>query len=299
MAAKESVRHHYISRFLMRPFSYDTDRVFYFDKASNAVKMRDISGLFMGKNLYRDETHFPDDPTKIEDDFSKLEDKAARIIRQFRESDEVMITVEEAEILKVFFALMSLRAERVKDMFSENMKQENKAFYAHYRKDESFVDMWRRNISEIVKCKSPAEVIKNPKIDEPFRLFIHRDSIGIAGTYFTIIQSGESREFILGDAYPTVVDDGFIPMYAIFPISPQRAIMLCYDGVTFAKLEMLGLKKKSFFQHPRKLEDGTMRIHTGVMDDEDVNRVNKRIFDASEEGVLIHEPGRLDFGFDI
>ncbi len=65
----------------------------------------------MEKNLYRDDQNHSSDPITIEKDLGKLEQKATTVLKRFLPSEsqeEVIITRKEDELLKLFFAVMSM-----------------------------------------------------------------------------------------------------------------------------------------------------------------------------------------------
>ena len=302
MSTSEPIRHHYIPRFLLRPFSFKEERVLYYDKKLGETSVKNIADVFMAKNLYRDTLHHPEKPTKIEEDFSKYEDRVAKIVKKFLDSDDVLISKEESEALKLFFAIMGFRAQRVKEAFGSNIKAENKKFYGKYLEvNEDYVDLWTRNIGELVNCRSINDVLVNPNIDDPIKTFMKRDVIGLVGTYFAIVQCDETEEFILGDSYPIdVFSEGLggsrFTLYSVFPISPRRAILQVANRSLDAPLGVLGLTKKSYFQRPRFQQDqDIMKIHVGQMRTEDIKEINKMIFKAATVGIIMKSKKSMDW----
>jgi hypothetical protein len=301
MSADNPIRHHYIPRFMIRPFCYDERHVYYCNKATKIITEQDIYNVFMTRNLYRDEKLHPDNPTKIEKDLARYEQQASDIIKRFREEDEISITAEENESLKLFLAIMGFRADRVRRSFGEHSAPEFRDFYSRYlKKDEDYIELWKRNLGIIVNCRSYEEVKNNSFVDEPFKLFMKRDIVGFSGKYFSVIQSSQDEEFILGDSYPVdmtgVTELGIqMPMYSIFPISPNRTILLAAYGVSNAPRDVLGLKKKSFFQRPTLSADQKLyRIHVGNIDADDVKVINEMIWDASSEGIVLRNSNYMD-----
>lgn len=292
MAANNPIKHHYIPRFLMRPFSAEGMQVSYFDKEKKTVKTRDIGDVFMERNLYRDETHHSDDPTQIEKDLAVFECEVAPILNRFVNNDDIEISAEEEEKLKVFFFIMGFRGEHVKRAFSTDIKEQNVRYYGKFLRDEDYIDFWRRNLGEIVKCRTIAEIMSSKAIDQPMKIFAQRDMIGVlpAYTYFTVIQS--DGDFILGDGYPTEVtgDNDFgmnVPLFSIFPISPDRAILQCHYGVIYTPRSVLGLSKKEFLREivvPAGSKSKPIPIRNVAP--EDVKMINRMVFNAAEEGIV-------------
>ena len=147
MSADNPIKHHYIPRFMIRPFCYDERHVYYCNKKTMEVSEQDISDIFMTRNLYRDEKQFPGNPTKIEKDLARYEQQASDIIKRFREEDEISIAAEENESLKLFLAIMGFRADRVRRSFGEHSAPEFRDFYSRYlKKDEDYIELWKRNL---------------------------------------------------------------------------------------------------------------------------------------------------------
>ena len=296
MSAGNPIRHHYIPQFMIRPFSYDGRHVYYCDKKTMEISELDIANVFMTRNLYRDEKQYPKDPTQIEKDLARFERQASEIIQRFREADEITISAKENELLKLFFAIMGFRADRIEKSFRDNPDPGFRDFYSRYlKKDEDYLELWKRNLGIIVNCRSFEELWNDPCVDNPIKLFMRRDIIGLFGLYFTVVQSSD-EEFILGDGYPVdvtgITQFGIqMLMYSIIPISPQRTILLASNGVTSVPREILGLKKKAFFRHPLELMNQKQyKIHIGNVDADDVKGINETIWKASSQGVVFKNP---------
>ena len=66
------------------------------------------------------------------------------------------------------------------------MSEESRVFYSKYQVDEDFSDFWKRNLSNLVNCRSLREVMNHKGIDVPIKIFFCRDTFGYFGRYFTI-----------------------------------------------------------------------------------------------------------------
>lgn len=135
MISKEPIRHHYIPQFILRNFCFDEDRhqLFYFDKKTSTLSIKQTRDIFMVKNLYRDEINNSNDIMKIEKDMAQFESEAAKIITgRFLKEDEISISLEEDERLKLFFAIMGFRSKLTSKTFSAETSDENKVFYSTY-----------------------------------------------------------------------------------------------------------------------------------------------------------------------
>lgn len=119
------------------------------------------------------------------------------------------------------------------------MSEESRVFYSKYQADEDFSDFWKRNLSNLVNCRSLREVMNHKGIDVPIKIFFCRDTFGYFGRYFTIAERRGPLDFVISDTYPTVIsgvmDSGMkLEMYSMFPISPERVLLLASEGVQWA-----------------------------------------------------------------
>ena len=287
MVNNEPIRHHFIPQFIIRSFGIGSMHIQYYDKLQRRESYREIREVFMGQYLYRDDRHHPDNLMQIETDLGEFEREMAPVIKRFVNDADIVITKEEDEKLKLFFSIMGFRAKSVSKSYSTNIKQITKAYLGKYLQDEEYIDLWRRNLGLLAKCRSCEEVLSNSAIDKPIRDFVRRDMKGYHGTYFAVVQSDDSEEFVLGDVYPTEVRYGEFPMYEVFPISPSRAILQCWDGIIKdVPPSERGLSKMACFQHPKEDAAGSLRIHIRNIDVNDLNEINRMVFNAAEEGIV-------------
>lgn len=286
-------KHHYIPRFLIRPFCDEKGLMTYEDKKTGIVSKKRPEEVFMSRNLYRDTINNPRNPVQIEDDLSHFEEEASRIIKKFYEDNEVTITCEEEERLKVFLAIMGFRAERTQQYFSQ-ANEEDEEFYSFYQEDGNLADFWKRNLGALVNCRSIEEVMRHKHIDSPIKMFIKRDIIGISGTYIMAVEREGTEDFLLSDCYPLVVEGSAeiglkLQEYFVFPISPQRAIMIVYHGVENAPKAGTGFGGR-FFQEPTISEDGKiLKIRIKKIHDDNVKSINKMIYENATEGVVVQK----------
>lgn len=244
----------------------------------------------MSKHLYRDEINSPDDPTKMEHDFSVFEREVSSIIKKFLYDSEIMLDMDEDFKLRLFFALMGFRSKRVKDHFEKQLSGDSEQFYSRYQSNRDFEDFWKRNLSRLVCCRSIQEVLEHEEIDEPIKVFFMRDTMGITGMYFTVVERYESEEFIIGDTYPVVVT-GLLPndfplhIYSIFPISPKRIVLMVENGAEETPREVLGFRQ-SILQVPKMNLNGTYRIRVKKMYAEEVKLINQKIIKEAKVGCI-------------
>ena len=109
MNKHEPIRHHYVPRFLLKPFCFEGTKINYYDKKAGTFSVKDIKNVFVEKNFYRDDINNGNDPMKLEKDFSKFESDVSRIFRKFLIGKDIIISVEEYEEMQFFFALMMFR----------------------------------------------------------------------------------------------------------------------------------------------------------------------------------------------
>ena len=76
-------------------------------------------------------------------------------------------------------------------------------------------------------------------IDVPIKIFFCRDTFGYFGRFFSIAERRGPLDFVISDTYPTVIsgamDSGMkLEMYSMFPVSPERVLLLASEGVQWA-----------------------------------------------------------------
>ena len=254
----EAIKHHYIPQFILRNFCFKDKLLYYYNKNTNKVSIKRTDEIFMMHNLYRDEINCADNPTEIEIKLSKFENEVARIINnKVLNTNEIRLSEYDENRLRLFIAVMAFRNKRVFEWFGSNMTSSNKEFFKSFQKDENFIDLWKRNLSYIVDCRSLQEVAKHNKIDLPFKYYMIRDGfidyevvdgdllkllINNAGymlqfmKYFVVIERRGEKDFVIGDNYPPQVlgelDNGkSLHLYTICPISPSRSVLLVSMGI--------------------------------------------------------------------
>lgn len=290
----EPIRHHYIPQFLLRNFSYDAGKrfVYYYDKKKKSLEEKQIRDVFMAKNLYRDEHNFPDLPTKIEGALAKYEGEVAPILQEkILAADEILLTVEEDAKLKLFFAVMGFRSKGTCRFFEKNMTDAAKEMYRRYQKDGDYTDLWKRNLSHIVTCRSIDEVLRHPEIDEPFKLFCRRDTEYIRGMHFAAAESAESEFFIIGDTYPVVISASpdrkhWLHLYSVFPLSPRRVLLLVSDGAEGAPQSVTNLRECVLRPPYPNSETGRLRMRVKKLCPEEIRHLNGEILHNAYDGVV-------------
>lgn len=291
----EPIRHHYIPQFILRNFSADRKHLNYYDKSARSITVKETREIFMSPNLYRDEINHPGDWARIEKDFGNFEREIAGILSgSFLSDDDVIINIEEYEELKLFLALMGVRSLRTSKAFAKN-NPSNRQFYKEFQKNGDLTDMWKRNLGYLVNCRSLREVEEHSLIDDPFKMFMHRDVVGYIGRYISIVKSREPFEFVISDAYPTVIygqlPNGIpIELYSIFPISYNRVLLFPCIGAEGAPASIREMRE-CIFTPPSAIDNMRLKLRARALYEEEVGFINKQIFSNAETGVAFRSDG--------
>jgi hypothetical protein len=205
-----------------------------------------------------------DDPVKIEKDLAQYENEASVLIKKFRDCDEVYLTKDEDYSLKLFLSIMSFRSERTREFFESEMKESDKEFYGPYQENGDFKDFWIRNLGYLVNCRSFDYIYKHPHIDDAVKAWMMKNTTGLFGTYFVLAERRGSEEFIIGDDYPIDIwgeseDHQKREFYSIFPLSPDRALFLVYNGVQWVAPAVRGFDM-DFLKQPMVAKDGRSEV---------------------------------------
>lgn len=275
----EPVKHHYIPQFILRNYVVNASgQVIFHDKATGKERLLDTRSIFMARNLYRDEEDFPDNPVQIEEDLARYERQISQLLRYSFISDfDFTISSDDAEALKLFIAIMGFRSLRTSVSFT----------------GRKAADYWKRNLSVLVKCRSLHEVLSHGEIDDAIKVFMMRDSWGLAGRFISVVES-PNGEFILSDAYPVDVSGSLpnntpVPMYSIFPISPRRAILLACKGVQAAPRSVLHFRELVFYEFPCK--EGRIKIRVKKLFPEEIQYINSVVLKEADQGYILPSSG--------
>ncbi len=246
----------------------------------------------MQKNLYRDEINHLDVPTQIEKDLAKFEGEAAKIIKKFQLGNEIVITDRENESLLLFLAIMGLRSYNTFKSFF-NPKSDSKEFYTNWQRDGDLVDFWKRNLGLIVRCCSLKEVLNQPNIDEPFKIFMTRDMFGTFGKYFIVLERRGNEDFLIGDCYPVVTRGDFLNLHLFdyYPLSPSRILIVASNGVEGAPQSVK--KFKDDILKPPRRQFGTITIRVKKIYESAVLEINEDIIRHSRIGLAFQDYERV------
>ena len=288
------IKHHYIPRFLLRPFSFGNELLHYYDKKTKTIKDRKIEETFMERNLYRDSFNNPENPVILEHFFSRYEGEVAKIIAKFRTDDEIILRREDEDALKLFLAIMPFRSAQTRKEFSENNSELFKEYYSLYNKAGDLEDFWKRNLEYLAQCRSWKEVFDSNDIADPIKIFMQRDADGFFGSSFMVAERRGNEEFIFGDAFPAVVNGvpqngGMMPFISFFPISPERVLIMITNIMKDAPNCVFGFDKE-LFKFPNYCDGWNASRHkVRKVYEDDVKKINSIIADSSTEGYLLRD----------
>ncbi|MBD5158626.1 MAG: DUF4238 domain-containing protein [Butyrivibrio sp.] len=300
MMHKEPIRHHYIPQFILRNFCFDENKKYlhYFDKKTSQLYKRKIEETFMVRNLYRDNINNPDEPTKIEKDLARFESEVSKIITdRFLKEDEISITYEEDDKLKLFFAIMAFRSKITSNKFGIEASDESKRFYSMYQTDGNLSDFWKRNLGYLANCRSLREVLNHKEIDMPIKIFFRRDTFGFFGLYFIVAERRGPFEFIISDVYPTVItgvtDYGFENhLYSIYPISPDRVILIASNGID-ACPKSVAVFSDEVLKKPKVNRENKLLIRVKKIYENDVKYINSVQIKEAYDGFAFKDRNKI------
>lgn len=240
----------------------------------------------MEKELYNSNFVNPNNPSQIEKDFAKYEQEIGYLIKtKILNKHEISLTLKEEASLRFFCSLLAFRSKNAVDIFS-NLSDESKAMYSKYQDDGNFVELWKRNLSVLVKCRSFDDVVENDSIDKPIKGFMMRDCFGIFGKYFVFFEKRGSIDFIIGDCYPVAIsgiaDSGLsLELISFYPVSPSLCFALVNVGSEHSPC-MLSLKK--YLKTPWQKGD-ILTYKTQKLYDRDISNINQGTIINSHFGV--------------
>lgn len=192
---------------------------------------RNPKSIFMRKNLYRDVENNPDEIMAIEKKFSSLEQEVSELIaNKILNNKVITITRTDNELLRRFLFLLGFRSENRKRQYRDKLFdpitiETLKPFVRH----DDYVDLWLRELNEILNLKSFKELQKNKVISNVIKMDLQNQ----LSIYYMSFVEARGQEFILSDVYPTTeifpIDMSTktkIDLHAFFPISPNRILVL-------------------------------------------------------------------------
>lgn len=292
----EAKRHHYIPQFILRNFRVNTNNdVCYFNIKTGQETIINTRDIFKVDDLYRDSINYPKLPTQIEQDLSRYESEIALLINNKFLNENIIINKNEDESLKLFFSIMSFRSIHTFEKFGEFMDDNNKDFYRLWQDNNDFNDFWKRNLGQLVKCRTFDDIIKNKNIDNPIKVFMHRDMFSLFGTSFIICECTGKDNFVIGDVYPVhIISETRKHMYSLIPISPRRIILLISNGVNYAHQNEFAFNKK-IISYPT-IDENNICFTVQKICNSDVIRINELMINTFKYGYIKYDRKSLKKG---
>lgn len=224
----EPKRHHYIPQFILKNFVDSDKKLFYWDIDKKDLICSYTRFVFMNLHMYRDDINHIDQPTFIEKSLAVFESDMAKIFQKLNEGNEVVLLRKELEALRIFLCLLSFRSDLRMEQYVQNRFDDaTRNILKQYAINEDYVDLWKREIEELSKCRSYQQ-IKDSNIIDPI---IKQDlENALMGYYMTIVDA-RGGDFLITDVYPTLeifpLSNGCnLHLHCLYPISPTRLLLL-------------------------------------------------------------------------
>ncbi|MBR5746886.1 MAG: hypothetical protein IKX92_06470, partial [Clostridia bacterium] len=174
--------------------------------------------------------------------------------------------------------------------------------YSAFQKDGDMLKLWIRNLGYLVKCRSLQEVLNHPCVDEPIKLFMRRDTFGYFGRHFSLVECRGPFEFLISDAFPTVVTGNangiLLEMYSIFPLSPKRALLSVCEGVENVPLEERKIRERIFIK-PNTVDKNKVKVANNTLSEEETGYINNLMVNAGANGFVSKSKEAFDLAFNI
>lgn len=118
------------------------------------------------------------------------------------------------------------------------------------------------------------------------------------GLYFIVAERRGGLDFIISDVYPTMVygilNSGIqLPMYSIFPISPDRVILLAANGVEGAPKSVAVFRDEILKKPTLNPSKKMITFHVKKMYENDVRYVNSTLIKEACEGFAFQNKNRV------
>ena len=226
----DPIKHHFIPQFILKNFTHNNDRIYYWNKDKSKIEIRNTRSVYMVKNLYRDERNHPTDPAIIEKKFAHFESIIAVLFQEkIIGKDPIVLTRKENEKLRKFLYLLSFRSSTRKQQYIDaNFDEMTKSHLAKYVDNDDYIDLWLREIEMILDTDDYQEISKNESISWTIRtdFWMHLSS------YYMTFVTPRGQDFIISDIYPTAeiyplgINGANLYSHYIFPISPNLLLLL-------------------------------------------------------------------------
>ncbi|QLY40724.1 DUF4238 domain-containing protein [Hujiaoplasma nucleasis] len=228
----EPIKHHFIPQFILRNF-LDENQINYWNMKTGKFERRNPKSIFMRKNLYKDVENHPDEIMTIEKKFASLEREVSELINnKILDKKEIRITRADNELLRRFLFLLGFRSENRKRQYRDELfDQFTIETLKPFVKNNNYVDLWLRELNEMLDLASFGELQNNKEISTVIKMDLQSE---LRDYYMSFVEA-RGQEFILSDIYPTteifpidISTKTKIDLHAFFPISPNRVLILNY-----------------------------------------------------------------------
>lgn len=290
---KSHVRQHYIPQFILKNFCYDTnkEKVFFFETGEDEYSTLYVSNVFMEKYLYSK----VEDELGIEESLAKFEADVAPIFKKLNNESEIRLTFSEDERLRVFFSLLAFRAASTRDQFN-NMSELSKQLYGRTSDDTDMKDVWLQNVHLVSQCRSIKEVLSNPQISSPLKVFITNE---FSAFYMCVLERRGAVDFLISDCYPVVMNgEGVLPngisfnlpIYYFYPISDSRVIALVTNNIKDVPRSVANLDYAKILKGPKGSLDRTHLIFRPArVYSQDVEWINEMVIKNARIGTIVKD----------
>lgn len=298
---KTHVRQHYIPQFILKNFSYDTnkEKVFFFGAGENEYSSLYVSNVFMEKYLYSK----AEDKLGIEESLAKFEADVAPIFKKLNNDTEIRLSFSEDERLRVFLSLLAFRAAGTRDQF-ENMSEFSKELYGRSATDTDMKDIWLQNVHLVSQCRSIKEVLSNPQISSPLKVFIINE---FSAFYMCVLERRGSVDFLISDCYPVIMNgEGILPngmsfnlpIYYFYPISDSRVIVLVTNNIKDVPRSVANLDYAKTLKDPKGSFDRMHLIFRPArLYSQDVEWINEMVVKNAKTGTIVKDLERCSNNF--
>lgn len=290
---KSHVRQHYIPQFILKNFCYDqnNERVYFFEAGEDEYSTPFVSNVFMEKYLYSKE----ENSLEIEKSLAKFEADVAPIFKKLSNDTEINLTFEEDERLRVFLSLLAFRSVATRNQFN-NMSELSKIIYGQKSDNEDMKDIWLDNVRLISQCRSIKEVLSNPEVSSPLKVFITQE---FSAFYMCVLERRGAIDFAISDCYPVVMNgsgelpNGMtfnLPIYYFYPISASRVIVLVTNNIADVPRSVSHLDYMKALKGPKGSFDRTHLIFRPArLYSQDVEWVNDMIVKNARIGIVVKD----------
>lgn len=290
---KSHVRQHYIPQFILKNFCYDQnkEKVYFFEAGEDEYSSLYVANVFMEKYLYSN----AENDLEIEESLAKFEADVAPIFKKLSNDAEISLTFAEDERLRVFLSLLAFRAVSTRDQF-DNMSDISKEIYGRTSDDTDMKDIWLKNVHHVSKSRSIQEVLNNPDVSAPLKVFITHE---FSSFYMCILERRGFVDFLISDCYPVVLNgegvlpDGVaynLPIYYFYPISESRVLVLVTNNIEYVPRSVSNLDFAKTLKGPKGSLDRTHLIFRPArVYWQDVEWINEMVVKNAKTGVVVKD----------